>query len=131
MPLSATLIVYSVVLMNCASRRVDVPDYGIPSCPLAAQRDLFSSEALQCWFDAPRGRWRRIDHQSHLEALVVFVEARDVRDAEAIAKRLVEDPFADTYSEVLVYVNPEKPDGASRVRRVRWIRDGGFETLDF
>jgi hypothetical protein len=128
---SAALIVYSVVLMNCASRRVDVPDYGIPPCPTAAQRDLFSSDALQCWFAGPRGRWRRVDHQSHLEALVVFVEARDVRDAETIARRLVEDPFAEMYSEILVYVNPEKPDGASRVRRVRWIRDGGFDTLEF
>ncbi len=117
--------------MNCASRRVDVPDYGIPSCPSAAQRNLFSSDALQCWFAAPRGRWRRLDHQSHLEALVVFVEARDVRDAETIARRLVDDPFATTYSEILVYVNPEKRDESSRVRRVRWIRDEGFDTLDF
>jgi hypothetical protein len=121
----------SVVVTQCASRRVDVPDFGIPPCPKAAQRDLFSSDALQCWFDAPRGRWRRLDHQSHLEALVVFVEARDVRDAETIARRLIEDPFAETYSEILVYVNPETPDGFSRVRRIRWIRGAGFDTLDF
>ena len=128
---SATLIICCVVLTNCASRRVDVPDYGIPPCPIAAQRDLFSSDALQCWFEAPRGRWRRLDHQSHLEALVVFVEARDVRDAESIARRLVEDPVADAYSEILVYVNPERPGGLSRVRRVRWTRGAGFDTLDF
>ena len=128
---SATLIICCVVLPNCASRRVDVPDYGIPPCPIAAQRDLFSSDALQCWFEAPRGRWRRVDHQSHLEALVVFVEARDVRDAESIARRLVEDPVADAYSEILVYVNPERPGGLSRVRRVRWTRGAGFDTLDF
>jgi len=61
----------------------------------------------------------------------VFVEARDVRDAESIARRLVEDPVADAYSEILVYVNPERPGGLSRVRRVRWTRGAGFDTLDF
>ena len=129
--LSATLIAASVVSTGCASLRVETPDYGIPPCPTAAQRDLFSAAALQCWFAAPHGRWRLLDHQSHLEALVVFVEARDVRDAETIARRLVEDPAAKAYAEILSYVHPEKPDGASRVRRVRWTRGVGFETLDF
>ena len=62
-----------------------------PTCPAIAQRDLFSPDALQCWFTAPHGRWRRLDHQSHLEALVVFIEARDLRDAETIGRLLVED----------------------------------------
>ena len=130
-PLSAILLVGSVVSMACASRRIAAPDYGIPPCPAVAQRDLFSPDALQCWFTAPHGRWRRLDHQSHLEALVVFVEARDVRDAEAIARQLVADHAARAYSEILTYVHPERPDVTSRVRRVRWTRDGAFETLDF
>jgi len=117
--------------MACASRRMTAPDYGIPSCPAVAQRDLFSPDALQCWFTAPHGRWRRLDHQSHLEALVVFVEARDVRDAETITRLLVADHAARSYSEILTYVHPERPDVTSRVRRVRWTRDGAFETLDF
>jgi hypothetical protein len=129
--ISAIFLVGCVVSMACASRRIAAPDYGIPPCPAAAQRDLFSDHALQCWFTAPNGRWRRLDHQSHLEALVVFVEARDVRDAETIARLLVEDPAARTYSEILAYVRPERPDVSSRVRRVRWTRDMGFETLDF
>jgi len=130
-PLSAILLVGSVVSMACASRRIAAPDYGIPLCPAAAQQDLFSPDALQCWFTAPHGRWRRLDHQSHHDALVVYIEARDVRDAETIARLLVDDPGARTYTEILAYVQVERPDVTSRVRRVRWTRDGGFETLDF
>jgi hypothetical protein len=129
--LSAASVLGIVVSTGCASRRANAPDYGVPPCPKAAHSDLFSSDALQCWFAAPHGRWRRLDHQSHLEALVVFVEARDVRDAEAIARRLVEDPAASAYSEILVYVRLEEPDATSLVRRVRWTRGAGFETIDF
>ena len=55
----------------------------------------------------------------------------DVRDAVAIAQRVVADPAADEYSEILVYVSrPER--GERRVRRVRWTRDGGaYDTLDY
>jgi hypothetical protein len=127
----AALLVAALVATGCASRRISVQDYGIPPCPPSAQLDLFSPSALQCWFAAPHGRWRTLDHQSHLEALVVFVEARDTRDAEAIARRLVADPGAASYSEILTYVRPESPDVTSRVRRVRWTRGGTFETMDF
>lgn len=125
------LLVATLVATGCASRRISVQDYGIPPCPPSAQLDLFSPNALQCWFAAPHGRWRTLDHQSHLEALVVFVEARDVRDAETIARRLVADAGASPYAEILAYVRPESPDVTSRVRRVRWTRGGAFETMDF
>ena len=129
-PLSV-LVFAAIVATGCASRRISVQDYGIPPCPPSAQLDLFSPNALQCWFVSPHGRWRTLDTQSHLEALVVFVEASDVRDAETIARRLVADTGANPYSEILAYVRPEKPDVTSRVRRVRWTRGGAFETLDF
>jgi hypothetical protein len=61
----------------------------------------------------------------------VFVEARDVRDAEAIARLLVADHAAGAYSEILTYVQPERPDVTSRTRRVRWTPNAEFETLDF
>jgi len=106
-------------------------DFGIPSCPDRAADRLLSADALQCWFTAPHGRWRTLNHQSHLEALVVEIEARDVRDAVAIAQRVVADPMAMAFSEILVYVAQAPPDG-SRIRRVQWTRGGGrFETLDF
>lgn len=128
---SAILVVAAIVATGCASRRISVQDYGIPACPPSAELSLFSPNALQCWFTAPHGRWRTLDHQSHLEALVVFVEARDVRDAETITRRLVADEGARPYSEILAYVRPEMPDVTSRVRRVRWTRGGTFETMDF
>jgi hypothetical protein len=125
--------VYSATLLSsaCAVRQARAPqDFGIPSCPDDAGGRLLSADALQCWLGAPHGRWRRLNHQSHLEALVVEVEAEDLRDAVAIAQRLVADPMAGEFSEVLVYVAQPR-HGQARVRRVRWTRGGRFETLDF
>lgn len=131
-PLLAVLFLLAALMASgCASRRISVPDLGIPPCPPSAQLDLFSSTALQCWFTAPHGRWRTLEHQSHLEAMVVFVEAWDVRDAETIARRWAEDSGARAYTEMLTYVRPERRDVTSRVRRVRWTRGGTFETMDF
>jgi hypothetical protein len=98
-------------------------------CRRAADR-LLSADALQCWFTAPHGRWRTLNHQSHLEALVVEIDAQDLRDAVVIAQRLVADPDAMEFSEILVYVAQPRPNG-SRIRRVQWTRGGRFETLDF
>jgi hypothetical protein len=105
-------------------------DLGIPSCPDEAGTHLLRADALQCWFAAPHGRWRTLNHQSHLAALVVEVEAQDLRDAVAIAQRVVADPGAGEFSEILVYVARSERD-EWRVRRVQWTRGGGFDTLDF
>jgi len=120
-----------VVSSGCAARqRRAQTDLGIPICRDDASRALLSSNALQCWFDAPHGHWRTLNHQSHLEALVVEIEARDLRDAVHIAQRVVQDPMASPFSEILVYV--ARPEGReSRIRRVRWTRGMGFETLEF
>jgi hypothetical protein len=105
-------------------------DLGIPSCPDDAGARLLSADALQCWLSAPHGRWRRLNHQSHLEALVVEIEAQDLRDAVTIAQRVVADPMAAQFSEILIYV-AQPGRGESHIRRVRWTRRGQFETLDF
>jgi len=105
-------------------------DFGIPSCSEQAAGRLLSADALQCWFTAPHGRWRTLNHQSHLEALVVEIDAQDVRDALAIAQRVVADPMAMEFSEILVYVAQARPEGA-RIRRVQWTRGGRFKTMDF
>jgi hypothetical protein len=129
--LVAALTSASVLSVACAMRQARVhEDFGIPSCPDDATGHLLSVAALQCWFTAPHGRWRTLNHQSHLEALVIEVEAQDVRDAVAIAERVVADPMATEYSEILVYVAQPRPDG-SQIRRVQWTRGGRFETLDF
>ena len=78
----------------------------------------------------PHGRWRILNYQQHLEALVVEVEARDLDDAGEIGRRLVESVEAN-YTEVLVYVQEESPVNRRRLRRVKWTRNGRFETLDF
>ena len=128
--LGAALTAGSIMSVACAMRQARVqPDLGIPSCPDHAADRLLSAAALQCWFIAPHGRWRTLNHQSHLEALVVEVEADDVRDAVTIAQRVVADPMAK-FSEILVYVAQPRTDG-SRIRRVRWTPRGRFETLDF
>jgi hypothetical protein len=116
---------------GCAIRQARAhEDFGIPSCPGDVNGHLLSAAALQCWFTAPHGRWRTLNHQSHLEALVVEVEGEDLRDAVAIAQRVVADPMAGEFSEILVYV-ARPQGGALQIRRVRWTRGGIFETLDF
>ena len=121
----------SVLSFACAMHQARVqPDFGIPSCADRASDRLLSADALQCWFTAPHGRWRTLNHQSHLEALVVEIEAQDLRDANAIAQRLLADPDATTFSEILVYVAQPRPNG-SRIRRVQWTRGGRVETLDY
>ena len=116
---------------GCAVKHQPVlNDYGIGSCPVEAAAHLLSVDALQCWFDAPHGRWRIVGHDSHYAVLVVHVEALNVRDADAIARRFVAAEN-ETFSEILVYVQPERARDSSRIRRVRWERDEGFDVLDF
>src|SRR5262245_30885437 len=129
--LGAAVTSTSVLSSACATHQARVqPDFGIPSCEDRAADRLLSADALQCWFSAPHGRWRTLNHQSHLEALVVEIEAQDLRDAVAIAQRLVADPDSTKFSEILVYVAQPRPNG-SRIRRVQWTRGGNLETLDF
>jgi len=121
----------SVLSFACAVHQArGLPDFGIPSCADRAADRLLSADALQCWFPSPHGRWRTLNHQSHLEALVVEIDAQDLRDAAVIAQRLVADPDAMKFSEILVYVAQQRPNG-SRIRRVQWTRGGRFETLDY
>jgi hypothetical protein len=104
-------------------------ELGIHACPPGAGDDLLSTDALQCWFDAPNGRWRTLSHESHFAVLVVNVEANDLNDAESIARRFVASE-RQTFEEILVYVRAESTDG-EKVRRIRWTAQSGFETLEF
>jgi hypothetical protein len=116
---------------GCASHHLtsSTADYGIDPCPSGASEHLLSTDALQCWFEAPHGRWRTLSHESHFAVLVVNVEATDVGDAENIARRFVADE-RQTFAEILVYVQDESKD-TETVRRVRWTSEAGFELLDF
>ena len=127
----AAALAASILLADCALRNARLQDYGIPPCEKGTEDDLLSAAALQCWFSATHGRWRMLGHQSHLEALVVDVEALQVSDAHEIARRFVESKSASAYSEILVYVAPDRSSGSNSVRRIRWTTNGRYETLDF
>jgi hypothetical protein len=128
--IGTAIVVAAVGLSNCAVRRPDRRDHGILRCPAGAAADLLSANALQCWFDASHGRWRTLSRESHYDVLVVQVEARDLRDADEIARRIVGGERR-TFSEILVYTQPEPSAVPSRIRRVRWTPDAGFEALEF
>jgi len=122
-------VLVGLALSACAARRPPARgDYGIPRCPPAAADHLLLHDALQCWFDAPHGRWRTLSRESHYAVLVVQVEAMDLDDAEAIAQAFVTNQRA-TFSEILIYARREGV--ASTIRRVRWTAADGFETLEF
>jgi hypothetical protein len=121
----------ALAVSSCgAARRPPSNDYGVARCPAAAHDDLLSVDALQCWFSARHGRWRTLSHESHFDVLVVEAEALDVRDAEAIARRFAAQK-AGEFTEILLYVHPERTVANAHVRRVQWTRDGGFSVLDF
>ena len=124
------ILVLAVTASACAHRRARADSYGVKRCPPSASSALLSPEALQCWFEAPRGHWRTLSTESHFDVLVARVEAFDTRDAEDIASRFVSF-LHDEFSEILVYVQKENVTGASRVRRVRWTTKDGMSTLEF
>ena len=125
------LLGLSLLTTACGHRnRVPLSDYGIHPCPPGAYDRLLSADALQCWFTARSGRWRTLSHESHYAVLVVNVEAADLNDAEAIARRFVEGERA-TFSEILVYVQDEGRTDDDTVRRIRWTLETGFEAFDF
>ena len=116
-------------LRTPAHARPAPDDLGIPQCQASARDELLSPGALQCWLDAPNGRWRILGHESVHGAIVVHVEAADLRDAEAIARRFVDDAGSRS-SEILVYVSAESP-ARHTTRRVRWAPRRGFDVLEF
>ena len=103
----------------------------IRRCAKGPVDNYLSQQWQQCWFDAPRGRWRTLNHELHYDVLVVEVEAASLADADEIARRFVR-LHDDRFSEILIYVQAASTPTASRiVRRVRWARKTGFETLEF
>jgi hypothetical protein len=104
---------------------------GIPPCAAQAGSDLLAPAALECWLDASHGRWRIVTHVSAHGALVVEIVVEDLRDGDAVARRVVDGTRA-RFSEVLVYVRPDMPGpGDVSVVRTRWTSQHGFERLAF
>lgn len=105
-------------------------DNQIRRCPKRTITNYLDDDLLQCWFDGPSGRWRTLSHDYHYTVLVVEVEAASLDDAREIARRWV-DAHSLTFSEILVYVQAEKTPATSPVRRVRWVKDKGYEMLEY
>jgi hypothetical protein len=115
----------------CAAKRPPVlNDAGIPRCAADAAAHLLSVDALQCWFDAPHGRWRTLSQESHYAVLVVHVEVQSLRDASDIARRFVAGE-RENFSEILIYAEPDNASGLAKTRRVRWTKYGEYEELEF
>ena len=129
-PALAAAIVLAIASSSCATARPPVNRYGVLSCPAGAADALLSVAALQCWFTARHGQWRRISQESDFDVLVVQVEAFDLRDAEEIAQRFVAGSRT-TFSEILIYVHSDSRASPARIRRVRWTPESGDETIDF
>lgn len=105
-------------------------DNQIRRCPKRTITSYLEEDLLQCWFDGPSGRWRTLSHDYHYTVLVVEVEAASLDDAREIARRWV-DAHNLMFSEILVYVQAAKTPATSPVRRVRWVKDKGYETLEY
>ncbi|MQA30724.1 MAG: hypothetical protein GEU82_12950 [Luteitalea sp.] len=128
---AGTIIVLLLgLLLDRGPERLNPNDRGILRCPADAHQDLFSFRALQCWFDAPHGRWRMLSRVSAHGALIVEAEATELQDADEIARRFVAGRDGG-FSEVLVYVQLESAADPTLIRRVRWTRRTGFEALQF
>jgi hypothetical protein len=103
---------------------------GIRPCPRRPVVNYMAAEFLQCWFEAPHGRWRTLNHEFHDTVLVVEVEAASLDDAHEITARWV-NVHRGMFSEILVYVQAESAPGTSIIRRVQWTRTNGYATLEY
>ena len=78
-------------------------DLGIPACPVSALTERVSHRRPPCWLDAPNGRWRILGHESVHGAVVVHVEAAQLRDCGGDRQRFVDDAGGAIF-QILVYV---------------------------
>jgi hypothetical protein len=127
---SLAALIVAAGLTACAGRGARL---GIPTCPRGPVANYLADAVLQCWFDAPNGRWRTLSHEFHYDSLVFDVEADSLEDARTIAERIV-GVHGKRFMELALYVRAAPPadGGPRRVRRVRWSSRDGYEPpLDF
>lgn len=103
---------------------------GIPACPDGPVRNFLAPEAQQCWYSAPQGRWRIIDHDFHYDVLLLQVKATSL-DLGDEALRRIREIHDDRYSEISVYVAADGAPPPTLIRRVRWTKAGGIDYLEF
>jgi hypothetical protein len=114
----------------CAGRESEPRAGASRYCSPGAVANFMEEAAQKCWYTAPQGRWRIVNHDFHYDVLVMDTQASSVAAADEILRRLVE-VHAERFQEMLVYVEEEAAAGPRRVRRVRWTRKAPPEYLDF
>jgi hypothetical protein len=127
--LALTILIVAAGLTACASRSARL---GIPRCPGGPVENYLADKVLQCWFDAPNGRWRTLSHEFHYDSVVFEVESTNLDDARTIAERIIA-VHGKRFVELALYVRTPLEEGTSpRIRRIRWSsRDGYGTVLDF
>ena len=120
----------AVAVTACAAREADYPEFAGRDCPSGRVDNFMAARAQLCWYRAPQGCWRILNHEFHYDSLVVDTEATSVDLAEEITRRLTE-VHAERFSEILIYVEQESASRPSPVRRVLWTRNSKPEYLDF
>jgi hypothetical protein len=103
----------------------------VENCPRGPVENYMLTVWQQCWFAAAQGRWRTLNFETHIDSLVVEVEAANLADADEIAKRWVKLHGDEYRSEIVIYVRKETPAIPATIRRVSWSRTRGFSTLEF
>jgi len=116
------------------------PVKSIPRCRPGPVANYLAADAERCWHEAPHGLWRTLRHELHYDVVVIEIEAESLRDADEIARRIVANlgdsglPFNARrlrFREVMLYVQEASAPETSPVRRIRWTRTGGYESLTF
>jgi hypothetical protein len=136
--IAAVVLSSGVGWPGCAARSDDaLPGVLRPCREQRRVENYLLSEAQQCWYTSPNGRWRTLNHELHYDVLVVEAEATSFADAEEITRRFVEvhggasEDFT-SFTEILVYVQQEGAPVTSTIHRVRWSKSSGaYEVLEF
>lgn len=131
-PLSVALTVsvalaVPIALWNLAPPEQPIPRLGLPDCPAGAIDDLRGADALECWFDGPRGPWHVTWSLEIHDVTLVRLVAADPSTADEVARLLVEQG-QEGAAEVLVYARAAR---GQDVRRVRWTPAGGYQVSRF
>ena len=125
------VIVGLIVVMELGVDRPARDVRGIPPCPVGAEKNLLDPAALECWFKASHGLWRTRYRVWVHSVLLVNVDAANLRDAQEIAQRFV-DERAGEFREIAVYVREDGAPEDAKTRRVTWTRESGdIDVLDF
>jgi hypothetical protein len=138
-PLRLAGVLALAVTLGCTEpppERPPAPRSSVPrqplvrDCPPGPVENFMAAQAQQCWYAAPKGRWRIRNHEFHYDVLVMDTVASNLEMAEEVTRRLAE-VHGERFQEILIYVELEDWPSPTPVRRVRWTRTAPPEVFDF